>query len=115
MLHALENASSQLSVRYIDNKKNPELQDELRIHGAEKVPVVVCLSEDFFEVSRFGDNHLNAYRHRAKTTLGPACDPGILPPSENVLAEELGEWVNFFDRVQLLLRTSPMLRERYKD
>lgn len=36
-----------IEFRYLDNQQNPELQEELRINGAEEVPVVVVLSEDF--------------------------------------------------------------------
>ena len=121
MLKAIEEASNGLiSCRFIDNRANLELQDELRINGAEKVPVVVCFSEDFYEIERFGDRHLSVYRRKMETELGAACDPGIvtgqgseLPGSE--LEVELGEWVSYFERLQLMLRLAPALRRRYND
>jgi hypothetical protein len=115
MIHAIELASKVLDVRFIENKKNPELQDELRINGAEKVPVIVALSEDFFEVERFGDRHLSVYRKKFASELGAACDAGILPPAGTELETELNEWVNWFERVQLILRLAPALRKRYND
>lgn len=104
----------QLNFRFIDNRSNPELQEELRINGAEKVPVVVSLSEDFFELNRFGDRHLSVYRGKLSRELGAACDPGIFTPQAE-LAEELGEWISHFERLQAILRLSPLLRARYAD
>jgi len=77
--------------------------------------VVVALSEDFFELARFGDRHLSVYRRKAEQEFGPACDAGILGPSESELAEELEEWSGFFERAQRMLQLAPMLRRRYND
>ena len=115
MLHKLETVSPTFNFRFIDNRANPELQEELRINGAEKVPVVVGLSEDFYELERFGDRHLSVYRRKLQTELGAACDPGIVTGSEGELTAELTEWISFFERLQALLRLAPLLRARYGD
>lgn len=115
MIQAIAAAAPVIQVRFVENRTNPELQDELRINGAAKVPVVVVLSEDFFELSRFGDKHLGVYRSKAARELGPACDAGILPPSDDELCQELTEWLAHFERLQLMLRLAPMLRRRYND
>lgn len=115
MLDLIGSASSALDIRFIDNQAIPELRDELRIHGASRVPVVLFLSEDFFEVGRFGDRQLAAYHRKARTELGDACDAGIVPPSSEELNEEVGEWFEHFERLQLMLRLSPMLRRRHND
>jgi len=112
---AIEDANSLMRFRFIDNKQNPELKDELRLNGAEKVPVVVALSEDFFEVARFGDRHLSVYRKKAETELGAACDAGIIPPSAESMETEISEWVQFFERLQIMLRLAPALRKRHGD
>ena len=114
MLRLIEQANPLLEFRYIDNRQNPELQNELRINGAEKVPVVVSFSEDFYELSRFGDRHLSVYRRKLETETGAACDPGFGSP-EAELEAELEEWVNHFERLQAILRLAPMLRRRYSD
>ena len=44
-----------IDLRFIDREASEKLRDILRINGAMKVPVAVFLSEDFFELSRFGD------------------------------------------------------------
>lgn len=115
ILAKLGELSTCLDVRFIDNQAVPELRDEYRIHGAARVPVVVILSEDFFEVTRFGDKTLSAYRRKAERELGAACDSGIgLPPAEE-LQEELREWFSLLERAQLMLRVSPFLRARHAD
>lgn len=115
ILRRFQEACPLLDLRFIESKAHPELQDELRINGAQKVPVVLAFSEDFYEIARFGDKHLSAYREKAKRELGAACDPGILPPSTNELRAEVSEWLDFIERLQLMLRLSPALRRRYGD
>jgi hypothetical protein len=115
MLDLIGSASSVLTIKFIDNQVMPELRDEVRIHGAARVPVAVFVSEDFFEVGRFGDRQLAAYRRKVNTELGAACDAGIVPPSPEELADEVAEWFEHFERLQLLLRVSPYLRRRHND
>ncbi len=115
MFRAIEKACPVMKVKYFDNKKYPELANELRICGGSRVPVVLALSEDFNEVARLGDRPLSVYRLKAETQLGPACDAGVVPPSEQELAVELSEWVQFFERVHLLLRLSGTLRSKHGD
>jgi hypothetical protein len=114
MLRLIESANPNLEFRYVESRQNPELQNELRINGAEKVPVVVSFSEDFYELSRFGDRHLSVYRRKLSSEAGAACDPGFGSPGAE-LAEELSEWVDHFERLQAILRLAPMLRRRYSD
>ena len=104
-----------VELRLIDRDASAELNDELRILGAMRVPVVVFLSEDWFEVGRFGDRLLTVYRAKAARELGPACDSGIVAPPTDQLAAEQEEWVGIFERMLLMLRLSPLLRERYGD
>jgi len=115
MLRSIEVACPLIAMRFLDNKEAPELQEELRMNGAQKVPIVVAMSEDFYELSRFGDRHLSVYRRKARLEFGPACDAGIVLPTQEELAEELGEWVSYFERLQLMLRLAPALRARYGD
>lgn len=104
-----------VSLRVIDRDQNPRLRDEVRILGAARVPVVVFLSEDFHEIGRFGDRVLSTYRRKAETELGAACavPTAKLPPEE--LGAERDEWVDVFERMLLMVRLAPPLRERYAD
>ncbi len=115
MFRCLAAAAPTIDLRFIDRDAAPELTDVLRINGAKKVPVALFLSEDFFEVGRFGDRPLSVYRAKAARELGPACETGIVPPSEEALAVELAEWVDLTEWMHLILRTAPLLRERYHD
>lgn len=115
ILAAIGDASPLIDVRFLDNQAIPEVRDELRIHGASRVPVAVTLSEDFFEVGRSGDRTLSVYKSKAERELGPACEAGVVPPSREEAHIEIGEWVEHFERHQLLLRLSSLLRARHND
>jgi len=112
---AIGDASRVLDVRFLDNQAIPEVRDELRIHGASRVPVAVTLSEDFFEVGRSGDRTLSVYRRKFRNEVGAACDVGLVTPDRTESALEVSEWVDHFERQQLLLRVSPFLRARHGD
>jgi len=103
----------QVRLRIIDRAASEELQDELRILGALRVPVVVFLSEDFWEVGRFGDRLLNIYRTKAAREIGRGPNAGVLSPT--ALAAEMSEWVDIFERIMIMLRLSPPLRWRHGD
>lgn len=115
MLELIASATSVITIRFIDNQANATLRDELRIHGAARVPVAVTLSEDFLEVGRSADRSLAAYRKKARVEMGGACGVGFALSGESEIAEEMAEWIEYFERHQLLLRVSPFLRRRYND
>lgn len=114
ILQAIADASPPLDLRLVERAEDA-LSEELRVNGALKVPVVVLLSEDFFEVSRIGDRMLSTYRKKAQRELGPTCEVGLVPPPAEELAVEIDEWLDEFERVQWILRLSPLLRQRYRD
>jgi hypothetical protein len=103
-----------VQLRVVDRDSNAEVRDELRIMGAMRVPVVVFLTEDFFEIGRFGDRTLTTYRKMAASTL-PGNDPTSHPSPQDEWASELSEWVDIFERMLLMARLSPLLRKRYGD
>lgn len=115
LLERIAMDSPNIDLRFIDNQSNPELLEELRIQGGARVPVAVFLSEDFFELCRFGDRTLSAYRRKAERELGVACDAGLGTAPSSELDQELHEWLDIFERCQLILQLSPMLRARYGD
>jgi hypothetical protein len=115
ILAAIGAASPTVEIRFLDNQAIPEVRDELRVHGASRVPVVVTLSEDYFEVGRSLDRTLSVYRRKAKHEIGAACDAGIVPPNSDESSLEVSEWIEHFERQQILLRLSPFLRARHGD
>ena len=104
-----------VDLRFIDRDSSEELQDELRIMGALRVPVLVFLSEDFHEIGRFGDRLHTVYRAKLERETGEACSTGFVLPSEQELTDERREWVDVFERMLIMLRLAPPLRARYGD
>ncbi len=115
IFYRLANAAPRLELRFLDRDQHPELADLLRINGARKVPVALFLSEDCFEVARFGDRPLSVYRAKAAREVGASCETGLVPPAADALATEVAEWVDLTEWVHLILRTAPLLRRRYGD
>lgn len=108
-------ATRRIDLRFIDRDTRLELRDLLAINGGHRVPVVVFLSEDWFEVSRYGERTLSVYRRLAAEQLGPACPTGLVPPAAEALAASRDEWLAEFERAQLILRLSPRLRSKHGD
>ena len=83
-------------------------------NAGNRVPTLLFCAEDFELVSYLGDRTLTRYRSIAAQQLGAACPlPGAHVP-EDELATTLNDWLNEFERVQLLLRLSPRLRQKQK-
>ena len=78
------------------------------------MPQVVFFSEDMQQVGRYGDRTLAKYRQMAASIGGAACSSGILGET-NQHAEVVREWLDEFERIQLILRTSPRLRQKHSD
>ncbi|OUT70728.1 MAG: thiol reductase thioredoxin [Planctomycetaceae bacterium TMED10] len=109
-----EEASPMIHVRYVDRDAYPELKESLTICGGARVPQVVFFSEDMQQVGRYGDRTLAKYRQMAASIGGAACSSGILGET-NQHAEVVREWLDEFERIQLILRTSPRLRQKHSD
>jgi len=97
-------AAPVLKVRYLDRDAYPVVQEELKINGGNRVPVVVFYSEDGFEVARYGERTLATYRRLLADDIGR---PG---PAGDRLAAVTQEWLDEFERVQCVLRLSPRLK-----
>jgi hypothetical protein len=97
-------AAPVLTVRYLDRDAHPEVQEELRINGGNRLPVVVFYSEDGFEVARYGERPLSTYRRML------AADLGLALPADDPLAAATQDWLDEFERVQCLLRLSSRLK-----
>lgn len=109
----IETIGEKAELRLIDRDALPELRDELKIMGAPRVPRVLVLSEDWFEVDRLGDRSLSVYRSRMAREIGRGEDHGVLSPAAR--EGELAEWVYAIERALIILRTAPALRKRHGD
>lgn len=106
--------SPAVQVRYFDRDANPELARSLSICGGARVPAVLFLSEDDQQVGFYGDRTLARYRQVAAEQAGASCPTGLATPADQ-LAAVVQDWLNEFERVQLLLRTSSRLRQKHGD
>ena len=108
-----EVAGNKVNLKLIERETSKELQDELRVVGGLRVPIVVFLTEDFWEVGRFGERLLHIYRSKAAREIGRGLDEGVL--SHGALEKEMSEWTDIFERMLLMVRLSPPLRKRHGD
>ena len=108
-------ACSRMNLRFLDRDEHGDVQQELSINGGHRVPVVVFLSEDYREAARYGDRTLAQYRQLARDQLGPSCPTGIVAPEKDLLAAVTQDWLDELERVQLLLRLSPRLKQIHGD
>ncbi len=108
-------ATSSINLRFYDRDANPELAAELSLCGAARVPAVLFLSEDWFRCGQYGDRTLSKYRQMTADFSGAACPTGIGSPERSLLDNVVQEWLNEFERVQLMLRTSGRLRTFHGD
>lgn len=106
-------AGEKVNLRIIEREGLIDLQDELRVLGALRVPIVVFLTEDFWEVGRFGERLLSVYRSKAAREIGRGVDQGVLSPK--ALRRETSEWLDIFERMLLMVQLAPPLRKRYND
>ncbi|HEV8377523.1 MAG TPA: thioredoxin family protein [Tepidisphaeraceae bacterium] len=104
-----------IELRLLDRDANRDLTEQLRINAGDRVPVVLFVAEDFELCSIQGDRTLTRYRALARSQLGAACPIGIAPPPADELAATLQDWLNEFERIQLMLRLSARLRKKHGD
>ena len=104
-----------LELRLVDRDQHKDLAQQLRINAGDRVPVAIFMAEDFEFCAALGDRTLTRYRALAKKQLGPACPIAIAPPDPDELAATLQDWLDEFERVQLMLRLSARLRLKHGD
>jgi thiol-disulfide isomerase/thioredoxin len=110
-----ETNPAKIDLRFAERRKEDELPPELRINGGSRVPVVLFFSEDNVWCATAGDRTLQRYRTLALRRLGPLCPTGIVAPEKDEVEATLADWLNEIERVQLMLRLTPRLREKYQD
>jgi hypothetical protein len=104
-----------IQIRYFDRDANPDLCQALSVCGGARVPVVLFLSEDNFQVGWYGDRTLSKYRKIVADEFGQTCPTGLVPESASLLSAVTQDWLNEFERIQLILRTSGRLRKLHND
>jgi thiol-disulfide isomerase/thioredoxin len=104
-----------INLRYVDRDQRRDLSEKLRMNGGDRVPVALFMAEDFELCGVYGDRTLHRYRALAIKQLGAACLTGIVAPDQQEMAQTLQDWLNEFERTQLMLRLSARLRQKHAD
>ncbi|HEV2104947.1 MAG TPA: thioredoxin family protein [Candidatus Eisenbacteria bacterium] len=115
ILQAIAAASPVIALRFLERDERRRIRDRLRTVGAARVPVTLVLDEDFAFADRFGDRSLATYRRMAREHLGDRCPVGVAPADADELGATIAETVDRLERVQLMLRLAPHLRQRHGD
>lgn len=108
-------ACDKIKLYFFDRDAHLELAESLSVCGGNRVPAVQFLSEDWFPCGRYGDRTLARYRDLATKLSGAACPVPTQAPEQSLLSCVIQEWVDQFERNQLILRTSGRLREKHGD
>jgi len=104
-----------VDLRWLDRDEHPDLRDRVMINAGQRVPVLLFCAEDYELVGWFGDRTLTRYRALAAKQLGGACPLPGSPVPQDELDATLQDWLDEFERVQLLLRLSNRLRQKHAD
>ena len=108
-------AAPTIDLRLLDRDALPDIAAHLRVCGGQRVPTVAFFSEDFTPILFYGDRTLSAYRAAAATQFGSTCSTGVSVPPADALAAATRDWLDQFERVQLILRLSGRLRQLHGD
>lgn len=103
-------ACPNLSVSYVDNQTDLALAEELNLCGAARVPQVIFMAEDDAVIGRYGDRTLSRYRAMSRLAESGENYDALSHP---LLGQVVNEWLAEFERVQLILQTSPRLRRKH--
>jgi len=103
-----------IALHFFDRDDSPALAQELSVCGAARVPAVLFVSEDDFPVGRYGDRTLAKYRSMTAAMAGAACSTGLAVQGD-LMTAVIQEWLDQFERNQLILRTSSRLRSKHGD
>jgi thioredoxin-like negative regulator of GroEL len=106
---------TKVQLRILDRDEHKDLSERVKICAGLRVPTLLLLAEDFEFCGIAGDRTLSRYRAIAKRKLGAACATGIGAPEQDEMAATIQDWVDEIERVQLMLRLSPRLREKHGD
>lgn len=115
MARIAEANPERVKLRFVDRDQHTDLSKLLRINEGARVPVLLFLAEDDALVSIYGDRTLARYRALAARQLGPSCPVPGAPIAADELAATLQDWLNEFERAQLVLRLSARLRKKHGD
>jgi len=88
-----------------------------QINAGFRVPLTWLMAEDFEPCARMGDRTLSRYRSMSRKALGdsPGQSNVFTAPAADPVREVLREVLDEVERIQLMLRLSTRLRQKYGD
>jgi hypothetical protein len=104
-----------IDLRWLDRDEHSDLQQQVLINAGRRVPVLLFMAEDYELCGWFGDRVLARYRALAQKELGGACPMPGAPVPQDELDATLADWLDQFERYNLMLRLSTRLRQKYGD
>ena len=109
-----ESACQQIDIRYFDRDEHADLAQTYTTCGGARVPSVLFLSEDGHLCGRAGDRTLAKYRDMIQHLSGAACPTGLVG-NGSLTEQVVQDWLDEFERIQWMLRTSSRLRQLHGD
>lgn len=115
MQRIAEASPGTIDLRFVmRSDEHAELVTKVQMNAGFRVPITFFMAEDFEPVSVIGDRTLSRYRSMARKAL-PEWDALLPAPPEDPVRKVLDEVLEEFERVQLVLRLSGRLRQKYGD
>lgn len=108
-------SKGKIDLRIVDRDKAIDLSNQVKISGGNRVPTVIFMNEEFDHLGLYGDNVLTRMRAKAAKQLGASCELPSARISGDELAQTIQEWVDQFERTQLIARLSTKLRAKHND
>ena len=115
LIQHIAEANPLIVLRWLDRDEHADLAGRIMINDGRRGPVVIFMAEDYHPVSIYGDRTLTRYRALAAKRLGASCPLPGAPLPDDELAATLQDWLDEFERIELLLRLSPRLRQKHGD
>ena len=115
LLQRIAEANPRIDLRFVDRDQQKDLSDQVKICGGSRVPVALFMAEDHEFCGITGDRTLQRYRAIVARQFGASCPTGLVPAGQEEVSLTLQDWLDDFERIALMLRLSPRLRQKHGD
>ena len=103
-----------ISLRLVDRDAHRDLAEQIRVNAGDRVPVAL-FSPRISSLVRGSATVRSTATAPCRRRLGPSCPTGLFTPDRSDLDQTLQDWLDEFERVQLMLRLSGRLRQKHGD
>lgn len=114
LLHHIASASERINLVFVDRDAlDEEFQSTWTVCGGLRVPQVLFFNEDYQFLGHAGDRTITRYRELAQLALGDQAP--VNTDVNQTQASVLDDWLDEFERIHLIARLSPRLRQKHAD